>query len=156
MSGIQGVTFRGLARGVLLAMAPAVLAAGCGSQKENVAQLQSGLKPLAMIYGQFQGRNGRPPANEAEFKAYVQSVPAQDLAAWGATDASTLFVSSRDGQPYVVLYGDAAKQAPGPPDSRVIAYEKTGVGGKRFVANVLGSVEEVDETRFRQLVPGAP
>jgi hypothetical protein len=38
----------------------------------------------------------------------------------------------------------------------VIAYERTGDGGDRFVAFASGGVEEVDEDRFRQLVPDAP
>lgn len=141
----------------LVALAVLVLPLfGCGSKRENVAQIQSNLRPLAMFYGQFQGRNGRAPASEVEFKAYLRALPPADLTTWGATDVDGLFVSSRDGQPYVVLYGDAAKKAPGPADSRVIAYEKTGVGGKRFVATVLGSVEEVDEARFGQLVSNPP
>ena len=38
----------------------------------------------------------------------------------------------------------------------IIAYEQTGVGDKRLVASSLGGVEEVDEARFRKLVPSAP
>ena len=131
--------------------------AGCSSHQANLEQEQSNLKPLALFYGQFQGQRGRPPASEAEFKEHLRSMTPQDFAAWGVTDLDSIFVSSRDNQPYVVLYGDAAKNAPrGPADSPVIAYEKVGVGGKRFVASVLGAVEEVDEQRFKQLVATAP
>jgi hypothetical protein len=39
----------------------------------------------------------------------------------------------------------------------IIAYEQTGVNGKRFVASSIGGIEEVDATRFQELVPtGAP
>ena len=37
----------------------------------------------------------------------------------------------------------------------VVAYETTGVGGKRLVANTLGAIDEVDEATFRTLVPNA-
>jgi hypothetical protein len=57
-----------------------------------------------------------------------------------------LFTSPRDGQPYVVHY----KQA-----GTVVAYERDGKDGKRLVAYPSGQVEEVDETRFKQLVPSA-
>jgi hypothetical protein len=36
-----------------------------------------------------------------------------------------------------------------------VAYEQEGVDGKRYVATVVGAVEEVDEARFRELVPDA-
>jgi len=38
----------------------------------------------------------------------------------------------------------------------VVAYEQEGVNGKRFVASKMGAVEEVDEARFRKMVPSAP
>ena len=55
----------------------------------------------------------------------------------------------------MVLYG-APDGPPGPGGAPVIAYEQEGVGGKRFVASSLAAIEEVDEARFRELVPNAP
>jgi hypothetical protein len=69
-----------------------------------------------------------------------------------------LFVSPRDGKPYKILYGEAAKKAPsgGPAGAPVIAYEQQGQGGRRWVASAMGAIEEVDEARLKQLVPGGP
>ncbi len=131
----------------------ALLAAGCTQQTQSKKQQESRLKPLSMLYGQYMGQHrGQPPQSEAEFKKFVESQKSF-LNQFGITDPATLFISERDGQPYVVIYGKPKGPAAlaGKP---VIAYEKVGVGGKRFVASELGAVEEVDEARFKELVPG--
>jgi len=131
---------------------------GCGSHQANLEQEQSSLKPLATLYGRFIGQHGgQPPADEAQFKEFINSGGKDLLDTFNVGGADELFVSSRDGKPYVVLYGpEATKGPPGPAGSPVVAYEQEGVGGKRFVASSMGAVEEVDEARFQQLVPGAP
>jgi hypothetical protein len=63
-----------------------------------------------------------------------------------------LFVSPHDGERYVVLYGPAPKTG----DASVVAYEKTGVDGKRQVGFLLGNIQEVDEAEFKKLVPNPP
>jgi hypothetical protein len=40
----------------------------------------------------------------------------------------------------------------GSPHGGVIAHEKEGVGGKRYVAYPTGAVEEVEDAKFNQLV----
>lgn len=134
-------------------MAAAIVLVGCGQRTQSKSQQESRLKPLAMLYGQYMGQHrGQPPQSEADFKKFVESQQGF-LKQFGITDPATLFISERDGHPYVVIYGKPQGPAAlgGQP---VIAYEKVGVGGKRFVASQLGAVEEVDETRFKELVPG--
>lgn len=128
--------------------------AGCTRQTANYQRQHSGLKPLAIFYGQFVGQHrGRPPADEAEFRSFLSSLPAERLKSFGVAEVGGIFTSSRDGKPYVVVYGPATPAAAGSPD-RVIAYEETGLGGKRYVAFSTGKVDEVDEARFGQLVHG--
>ena len=150
---IQGV-------GLFFAVAACcILPLGCGgSQRESEAREQSNLKPLALLYGQYIGQNrGQPPASEEQFKQFVRALSSERLASLGVTDVEQIFVSSRDQKPYVVLYGQAALSGPpGPAGAPVIAYELEGAGGTRFVASNMGAVEEVDEARFKELVPGAP
>jgi len=130
-------------------------ATGCGSRKKSLAREQSGIKKLALVYGRFLSQHrGRPPANEAEFKKYVQSLSPTDLASFGSDDSSRIFISNRDDKPYVIIYGKP-HGPPGPGGSPVIAYEQEGKEGTRWVASALGAVEEVDEARFRQLTPTA-
>jgi hypothetical protein len=131
-------------------------ASGC-SGPDVAAEQASTLRPLAVLYGKYVGEHGgRAPTNEAEFKAYAQSPSAKPiLDANGIKDVETLFTSSRDKKPYVVLYGKLT----GPPANSgqpVFAYEQEGVSGKRFVATSLGSIQEVDEAEFKKLVPTAP
>ncbi|RIK85351.1 MAG: hypothetical protein DCC67_04155 [Planctomycetota bacterium] len=53
-----------------------------------------------------------------------------------------LLTSPRDGQPLVIVYGKriAPKDSPNTPWA---AYEQTGVDGKRMVAKVRGTVDEL-------------
>ncbi|WP_254507703.1 hypothetical protein [Anatilimnocola floriformis] len=124
---------------------------GCSGQRTAPPDEVS-IKALTIQYGRFfQTHQGKPPANEAEFKAFVEKVPAAELAAQGCSDPTKLWTSARDGQPYVVTYGAASN--PSGPSGPVVIYEKAGAGGRRFVGTSLGNVEEVDDARFRELVP---
>ena len=130
-------------------------ATGCSSQKKSAPREESGLKKLAMVYGRYLSQHrGQPPANEAEFKKYVQSLSPAERASYGVDDAGRIFISNRDEKPYVIIYGPP-KGPPGPGGAPVIAYEQEGKDGKRWVTSDLGAIEEVDDARFRQLVPTA-
>lgn len=143
-----------LGAGLCLAAAVlGLLTVGCGGARRRAQQREeSNLKPLAILYGRFIGQHrGRPPASEEEFKKFIGSFGKEQLATFNVTDVDSLFVSPRDQKPYVVLYG----KSPPAGSARVIAHEQEGQGGTRFVATDLGKVEEVDEARFREMVPGA-
>lgn len=139
---------------VLIATTVSLLTAGCGSNAHKVEQETSNLKPLMVLYGRYIGQHrGQPPPNETAFKEFIKSVGLAELPG-GAKDVDSLFISTRDNQPYVIIYGPP-KGGTGPGGQPVVAYEQTGVSGHRFVASLLGAVEEVDDTKFRQLVPDA-
>jgi hypothetical protein len=130
--------------------AVAALLAGCGPSKQKV-ELESNIKAITVAYGRyFQSNRGQPPASEAELKAFVEKMPPEQL---GVKDPAGMWVSTRDKQPYVVVYG----QNPNPPgpSGPVVVYESKGVNGRRYVGTSLGNTEEVTEERFRQLVPSA-
>jgi hypothetical protein len=142
---------------MLVLIVAAFFAAPCGcTPPADVEEQVSTLKPLAILYGRYLAQHrGQPPANEAEFRTFVEKEGPSLLEQFAVKDTQALFVSSRDNQPYTVLYGRLAGP-PGLGGQPVFAYEKTGVGGKRMVATSLGAVEEVDEARFKELVPTAP
>src|SRR5436190_1123516 len=123
--------------------------AGCGAPSTHVTG-EDNLRALAKYYGQYQGQHqGKTPPGEKPFKEFIQK---KDPGA----KVDELFVSQRDHEPFVVLYN----QKVGMPDPNtgapVIAYEKTGVSGKRMVARSTTAVEEVDEAKFKELVkPGS-
>ena len=109
-----------------------------------------------MFYGQYLGQHrGQPPANEQEFRKYIEALGKERLASMQVKTVDELFLSSRDGKPYVILYGAVSKTGAELPFTTVVAYEQEGKGGKRFIARMSGAVEEVDEANFKQLVPNA-
>jgi hypothetical protein len=109
------------------------------------------LRLLTNLYAKATRNLGRHPKDEQEFRDAIGKMDLSlDLMKVSSVDQ--LFVSERDGQPFVVLYGPL----PQTQGSDVIAYEQTGVDGKRMVGHKIGMVEEVDEARFRELVPSGP
>jgi hypothetical protein len=141
----------------MLTMTVCALLAVAGGCTRNASQAteSSNMKPLAVAYGRYiSTHKGQPPASEAEFKTYLKSLPPESLQSFNVTDMESLLVSTRDKKPYVIRYGKPSGPA-GPGGMPVIAYEQEGVEGKRYIATMVGAVEEVDEARFRELVPDA-
>jgi len=135
-------------------LAGSLCAIGCGRSQQQVEE-ESMLKPLAILHGKYASQHqGKAPADEAEFKKFVDAQGPEALKAHGITDSAKLWVSPRDKQPFGVVYGTVSGP-PGPAGQPVVAYESKGVGGKRMVASQLGAVDEVNEARFRELVPSA-
>ncbi len=132
------------------------VASGCFSRPDNVERENSTIKPLAVAYGSYiSSHRGVPPANEEGFRQHLQNTWENLKNFHQLTSVDDLLISNRDKQPYVILYGDVTGPK-GPAGMPVVAYEKTGVNGKRFVASSLGAIEEVDEKRFQELVPQQP
>lgn len=134
-----------------------VLVACCFGCSPSAPQQEedSRLKPLTILYGKYLGQHqGTPPANEAELRKFIESQGPEFWANWKNVDATNIFTSERDGQPYVILYGPVSGP-PGPAGKPVIAYESKGMNGKRYIGTDLGAVDEVDEARLRELVPNA-
>jgi len=139
---------------VAFASISALLTVGCG-QPSEVPQEQpvAHLKALAVFYGRYAGSHrGQAPPSEEEFKKFIRSLPSADLSSLKVSDVDSLFTSPRDNQPYVVKY-KIPLPPPGPEGAPIVAYEQTGAGGQRYVANSLGDVQLVDAARFEQLVP---
>lgn len=119
---------------------------GCSKSETVTNPEDTHIKNIAVMYGQYLGSHkGQPPTNEAAFKKHLQMVISARQVQ--ATPEEWL-TSPRDNEPYGVRYG-----ALGNTDKAVFVYEKTGKSGKRFVGYANGAVEEVDEAKFKQLVP---
>lgn len=139
----------------MMALALLCAIAGCGNPgRTNKQEEESSLKPLAKFYGDFVNQHrGKPPADEDEFKTFLKEASNTNLlkAEFQITDIDKLFISPRDNQPYVIYY-KTISQSQGPGGAPVVAYEKTGVNGKRFVASVLGGVVQLDDSAFSSMV----
>lgn len=92
----------------------------------------------------------RPPADEAEFKNILAQAGGAALQRAGVGTIDELLVSPRDSQPFVIRYGDAARPLL---ERGVVAYEQTGVSGRRLVGYALGYVGQVDQQAFDALLP---
>lgn len=127
---------------------------GCGGSRraESVSGGRAVLEEVNRAYVTHLRTNRyRPPASREEFKKILQQAGDSALQRAGVKTVDELFVSPRDSQPLVIKYGkDASKLL----ERGVVAYEQTGVAGRRLVAFDLGSVKEVDENEFKELLPG--
>ena len=131
------------------------LFAGCTSSqtKESRDRENSHLRWIVKLY--LHASQGHAPKNEREFKQFISGIdPAirdRTLAAAEVKSMDELFISERDGLPYVILYSPPPKGVA----SGVIAYEQQGTEGERYIGYTKGIIEKVDEQQFDTLVPKA-
>ncbi len=144
-------------RGPLLAVTAAVvlLATGCsGGSDAMESPTAARLKGLATMYMDFiVAKGGNTPASEAELKKHMRTVDAIQLNMAGIQrdKIDEAFVSLRDNEPFVVVYG-VAPGTLGAKDGPVIAYEKTGIDGKKLVVNVSTHLSYVNEQQLQELL----
>jgi hypothetical protein len=120
------------------------LMAGCADSEQE--EQQSNLRFLAAYYNQYRAHHrGQLPADEKDFKNFITKSGA-------STNVDSIFVSNRDGKPYVVKYrGDKSW-----PHPEIIAYEQEGRDESREVATVVGGYEKLSEEEFqKQMTAGA-
>lgn len=128
----------------------ALFTLGCSNGSQAAREKQtSHLRTLISFYNAAGRAQGAAPKSEEELKAYIEAKGKEVLDRLEIPSVDELFVSERDGQPFTVFYGKKPKGVR--PD--VIAYEKSGVDGKRRVGFDLGMIQEFNETEFRELVP---
>ena len=131
-----------------------VLSSGCSSSgPPKIEQTaESNLKNIYVLFGQYSGKNqGKAPPDEATFKAFVQKLEPERLEEMAVPSADSLFISPRDKEPFT-LYYNRQSTMPGVGQAGILAHEKTGVDGKRWVLLTTGEIEEVDQSRFDELV----
>lgn len=117
--------------------------AGCGSEPPSE---QSHLRLISVMYGQFRASHrGELPQNEKQLKEFITNENGQALTNAGVANVDELFVSTRDGKPYVVRYQNTKDW----PLEGMVAYEQVGEGGVRQVANDLGGLTELTEEQFQ-------
>jgi hypothetical protein len=128
--------------------------AGCGDSDLSSPSANR-LRVLAAVYLDYAAAKGTGPENEKQLHKHVRNVPGFLFDAAGVSpDAEAdAFVSERDGETFVIRYGVGISQAPGD-DAPVIAHEKTGKDGTRFVAFANGDVNCVDEVAAKELMHG--
>jgi hypothetical protein len=124
-----------------------VVLAGCtGNQGAGPSVQLSHVRLLTGMHTRASTQLRRPPKDEQEFKEFIKSSNVS-LETMGVNSVDEMFISERDGQPLGVAYGSPQG------GSDVVVWETVGVDGKRLVGHSIGMVEEVDEAKFKELVP---
>jgi hypothetical protein len=123
---------------------------GCGPPAEVPdPDVKQHLRSLLEVYQMYINEKRAAPPNEQALRSYVAALPADKKAGvFLPADLNHLFVSVRDGKPFVITYGGVPDPAGEPAG---LAWEQTGQNGKRFVALTMGYVEEYDEASFQAL-----
>lgn len=112
-----------------------IMLCGCsgGGGKVQPADMAN-IQKIASAYVKANDKLGRPPKEKKELLPFLKE----------ESDLEALFQSPNDGQPFVIIWGTNPRAAldvsPG-----VIAYEKVGKGGKRFVFTAMGVMQMADE-----------
>lgn len=133
------------------------VAAGCLQQdpaSRIAAANNSNIRRLSNLYQACRlHNNNQGPKDQAELKSFLQhgmSATRLQRMQVDPDNIDGLFVSERDGQPFVIRYGvDGGLGA-----IDAVVFEQQGQGGKRQVGFTNGSVEEVDNARYDQLHKG--
>ena len=134
-----------------LAIAAGILSGCGGSARQGEAQ-KGRMQAVVSMYGMARTLQGRGPASEEQFKAFIAEKGAKTMERVGVANADELLVSDRDNQPYVVIYG----KPPAGMNPDVVAFERNGVEGIRLVGLGIGYVQEADQAKFKELVPNPP
>ena len=131
--------------------------AGCnGADAESMiaASNDTNVKRLATLYSIFHNKNNlKGPKNEEQLREFIESQDANRLKRGGidATKLDELFVSERDGEPFVIRYR-VNTVVFGPP--LPVVFEATGIDGMRQVGFCNGLMQEVDEEEYDRLMAG--
>lgn len=131
----------GAVAGWALAVALLAVSVGCQAEarKAPVATDTNLLRGVVRCYAVAARDLGRPPQKMDELAAVL--APATD-------DPMQYLRSLRDGQEFVVVWGlELDNYSP----NTILAYERTGMDGKRMVVNLNGDVTEVSSEEFEKL-----
>jgi hypothetical protein len=108
------------------------------------------LQKFSKLYYRFKEDQTRPPADVQTLKTWAKKkLKKNDLADLGIDDLDQAVTSPRDHQPYEIVN---LPMGMGP----LLAYEKNGVDGKRLCLNGGGSIMEVNEDTFKELLESTP
>lgn len=135
-----------MTRSALLLGLAALAAAGCGSPEvkplddETMAAVKH-IQKVGVAYNRAAQAKRKPPASVNDLKPYLKREP-------GAPDP---LVSLADGKSIVVVPGVSGDTAPEPGARSIVAYEQTGVNGKRMMVDVRGMVHTVTDAEFAEI-----
>ena len=143
---------RGVRRLMASVIIGSLLAAtsGCNDPTAGYTETEAKnrLTRLLRLYQLHVEKTKKGPASEQELREFAKQLTAKERDDYLiGEDVESIFVSSRDNQPFVIKYNLNVKPGGEP---RAVAWEATGQEGRRYVALSIGYVEEYSEETFQQ------
>ena len=126
------------------------IASGCNRTDPGTAETTQRLKVIATVYLDYAVARGEGPANMAELTAHLSRSLAGRIGTLKYAAEDDLFISARDGAPFVLDYGKLICQSDG--TAAPIAYERFGKNGTRLAAFANGQVRSLDENLSRNVL----
>lgn len=122
-----------------------VVLAGCsGAVVNHGSKEEQNLRYIGRAYVQFTNKEGRPPADVEEIKPYLKE--------FGEPD--TILRSPVDGQSYVIAWNTPLARTPAGQPEILLAYEKNGARGRRFVLNAGMFIHAMTDEEFNKAKGG--
>jgi hypothetical protein len=98
-------------------------------------------RQIAVAYNQAAQKGGRRSLTAEDLKPFLKS----------HGDPDALLISPRDGKPIVIVPGVSPGSPQDDDDRMIVAYEQTGVNGKRVTVDIRGTVVIVSDDEFAQI-----
>ena len=118
---------------------PAVFAAGCSGSGPKTEEAELNLRRIVQAYQLASEPHGNPPRDLESITRFFKELG-------DPREPDKILRSPRDGQPYVILFG--AKLEWG--DGTILAYERDGKDGARYVATLSRDVKILNDAEFAQ------
>ncbi|MEX2169664.1 MAG: hypothetical protein WD851_10155 [Pirellulales bacterium] len=120
-----------------------------------MSQVQSNLAWLGAMYGMYLGQHqGETPKTIDDLRKFVEKKTSKDqLTRLGAANINDLFVSRRDGKPFVMVSYNKPPTMGEQGLPPVVLYEAEGENGKKAVAFLGAGTRTVDESELQKLLP---
>lgn len=133
-----------LLQAIVLAAPVVALLVGCAGTRASAPapDAQDRISKLANLYRLYVEKNKKGPPTEDALREFGQKLSETERTDRRiGNDLEAIFVSPRDNKKFVVRYNMRID----PSQDRAIAWEETGVAGKRIVALSQGYIVEYDE-----------
>jgi hypothetical protein len=120
---------------------------GCGESKPAPNKAPGHLRKIIQGFDLAIATNRRPPRDAEELKPFLQQISEKE-------DPEEILRSPNDGQPYEIMWGVNPLQQE--EFDALLAYEKNGVDGKRYVITVARIVKEMSDAEFKEARRASP